>query len=73
MKFKDYGIPTALLIDFSQRIPGQATTGDRFVQWWHTADDNRAAMDPDSLAFAGNLVMKAMPALDAFVTKKKGK
>jgi len=73
LKFKDYGIPTALLIDFSQRIPGQASTGDRFEQWWHTADDNRDAMDPESLAFAGNLVMQAMPALDAFVTKKKNK
>jgi Zn-dependent M28 family amino/carboxypeptidase len=73
LKFKDYGIPTALLIDFSQRIPGQASTGDRFVQWWHTADDNRAAMDSDSLAFTGNLVMQAMPALDDFVAKKKNK
>lgn len=70
LKFKDYGIPTALLIDFSQRIPGASSTGDRFVQWWHTADDNRAAMDSGSLAFVGNLLMKAMPALDDFVTKK---
>lgn len=73
LKFKDYGIPTALLIDFSQRQPGFATTGDRFVQWWHTADDNRDNMDPEALAFFGNLLMKAMPELDAFVTKKKGK
>ncbi|MFT4514865.1 MAG: glutaminyl-peptide cyclotransferase [Planctomycetota bacterium] len=73
LNFSNYGIPTALLIDFSQRVPGQVSTGDRFVQWWHTEHDNRAAMDSDSLAFAGNLVMKAMPALDAFVTKKKGK
>ena len=72
LKFKDYGIPTALLIDFSQRQPGFATTGDRFVQWWHTADDNRDNMDPEALAFFGNLLMKAMPELDAFVTKKKG-
>ena len=72
LSFKNYGIPTALLIDFSQRIPGQPKNPD-FEQWWHTADDNRDAMDSASLAFAGNLVMQAMPALDAFVTKKKGK
>ncbi|MFT4843800.1 MAG: glutaminyl-peptide cyclotransferase [Planctomycetota bacterium] len=70
LKFKDYGIPTALLIDFSQRIPGASSTGDRFVQWWHTADDNRDAMDSGSLGFVGNLLMNAMPALDDFVTKK---
>ena len=31
------------------------------------------ATDADSLAFAGNLVMQAMPRLEAFVTKKKGR
>lgn len=72
LKFKDYGVPTALLIDFSQRIPGQPIN-DRYQQWWHTPDDNREAMDANSLAFAGNLVMKSFSDLEAFVTKKKGK
>lgn len=71
------GIPSCLLIDFARRIPaaaGQPANKDsRYEQWWHTPDDNRDAMDSDSLAFAGNLVMQAFPALEAFVTKKKGK
>lgn len=79
---KKRGIPSALLIDFLRRIPphlqglkaGQKALVDPdYQQWWHTADDNLDAMDPDSLAFTGNLVMKALPQLDAFVTKKKGK
>ena len=79
--FKNRGIPSVLLIDFSQRIPPQdlkpgqtAPPKDpRFEQWWHTPDDNLDATDADSLAFAGNLVMQAMPRLEAFVTKKKGR
>lgn len=69
------GIPSVLLIDFARRIPptaGQPANADsRYEQWWHTADDNRDAMDSDSLAFAGNLLMQALPDLEAFVTKKK--
>ncbi len=71
------GIPSVLLIDFARRIPAKAgqppNIDSRYEQWWHTADDNRDAMDSDSLAFAGNLLMQAFPALEAFVTKKKGK
>jgi len=81
--FKNRGIPSVLLIDFSQRIPpenqglsaGQQPrpADPRYEQWWHSPDDNLEAMDPASLAFAGNLVMQAFPKLEAFVTKKKGK
>ncbi|GEM_PF-1461026 len=79
--FKNRGIPSVLLIDFSQRVPppplkpGQTAPprDPRFEQWWHTPDDDLDAMDPDSLAFAGNLVMQALPRLDAFVTKKRGR
>ncbi|MCK5942694.1 MAG: M28 family peptidase [Planctomycetes bacterium] len=82
--FKNRGIPSVLLIDFSQRIPperqglrpGQQPrpADPRYEQWWHTIDDDLDAMDPDSLAFAGNLVMQAFPKLEAYVTKgKQGK
>lgn len=77
--FKNRGIPSVLLIDFSQRIgpshlnlkPGQSAPPQdpRYEQWWHTPDDDLDAMDADSLAFAGNLVMQAFPRLEAFVTK----
>ncbi|MEC8651388.1 MAG: M28 family peptidase [Planctomycetota bacterium] len=79
--FKNRGIPSVLLIDFSQRIPPQdlkpgqtpPPKDPRYEQWWHTPDDDLEAMDPDSLAFAGNLVMQALPQLEAFVTKKRGR
>jgi glutaminyl-peptide cyclotransferase len=76
------GVPCVLLIDFARRIPahlqnlepGQPAQIDpRYETWWHTQDDNRDAMDSDSLAFAGNLVMQAMPALEDFINKKKRK
>ena len=73
LNFKKYGVPAMLLIDFQERIPqhlgGQPTAGD-YEQWWHTPDDNLAAMDPVSLAIAGNLVIAALADLDAFVHKK---
>ncbi len=79
--FKNRGIPSVLLIDFSQRVPppklapGQTAPprDPRYEQWWHTPDDNLDAMDAGSLAFAGNLVMQALPRLDEFVTKKRGR
>ena len=79
---KKRGIPSVCLIDFARRVPPhlqglkagqQPQVDDRYEQWWHTADDNRDAMDSDSLAFAGNLVMQAFPSLEAFVMGKKRK
>jgi Zn-dependent M28 family amino/carboxypeptidase len=79
--FKNRGIPSVLLIDFSQRVPPQdlkpgqtpPPKDPRFEQWWHTPDDDLDAMDPDALAFAGNLVMQALPKLEKFVLPKRRK
>lgn len=79
MTFRDYGVPAVLLIDFFRRIPPQKNarpqdqqpTDPRFVPWWHTPDDNLSQVDPDALAFAGNLVLGALPELEAFVLGKK--
>ena len=64
-----------LLIDFANRMPAQpgkrANKHPDYEQWWHTPDDNLDAMDPAALAFAGNLVMQALPALDEFAHGKK--
>lgn len=68
--FTNFGVPSALLIDFSGRIPeGMKIEG--YQQWWHTADDDLPAMDKEALAFTGNLVLEALPDLEAFVLGKK--
>ena len=71
--FRNFGVPSVLLIDFERRIPGspQVAPATNFHQWWHTAEDNLDAMDPDALAFAGNLVMRAMPDLESFCLQRK--
>ena len=78
MTFRGYGVPSVLLIDFFKRIPpqpnqppNQVDKDPRFVQWWHTADDNMSQVDPDSLAFAGNLVIAALADLEAFCLARK--
>jgi Zn-dependent M28 family amino/carboxypeptidase len=69
--FTNYGVPSVLLIDFARRIPGEGqVTDDRYVQWWHTADDDLDQASPDSLAIAGNLVIAALPALEDFCLGK---
>jgi Zn-dependent M28 family amino/carboxypeptidase len=68
--FKNYGVPSVLLIDFARRMPAEPKD-PRFEQWWHTADDDLGAVDADALAFTGNLVMKALPDLEAFVLARK--
>ncbi|MBL9079156.1 MAG: M28 family peptidase [Planctomycetes bacterium] len=70
MTFSRYGVPSVLLIDFSRRIPG-SYEDPRYERWWHTADDDLAATDPEGLAFAGNLVLQAWPELEAFVLGRK--
>jgi len=79
LNFRKYGVATFLMIDFTYRVPPhlqpirpnqQPLVHADYEHWWHTPDDNFAAMDPVSLATAGNLVMAALPDLDAFVTKK---
>ena len=57
------GIPVIDLIDFVRRTPGGAND-PQYEQWWHTEKDDLPAMDPDSLAFVGNLVWHALPILE---------
>lgn len=68
--FKNYGVPSVLLIDFARRIPAEQKDA-RYEQWWHTADDDLGAVDEDALAFVGGLVMQAMPELESFVMGRK--
>lgn len=78
--FRDYGVPSVLLIDFDHRIgpdrwkemsnqPHPDPQG--YAQWWHTPEDTIDQVSPDSLAFAGNLVFEALPELEAFVLRGK--
>lgn len=84
--FRDHGVPSVLLIDFQHRVPyhlrdakdptrddpSKATPEDqRYAKWWHTPEDTLDKMSPRSLAFAGNLVMAALPDLEAFVMARK--
>ncbi len=71
--FTNFGVPSVLLIDFERRIPGrpQVNPTTDYQQWWHTSEDNLDAMDPDALAFTGNLLLQALPELEAFVLGRK--
>lgn len=70
LSFANYGVPVVNLIDFMYRVPGeQQPPGENYLQWWHTEKDNLQAMSADSLAFIGNLVMQAYPALQAYCSK----
>ena len=63
--FRDYGIPSVLLIDFYHRVPfarlkemdpkAEDRPHPEYAQWWHTPDDTIDKMSAQSLAFAGNL------------------
>lgn len=71
--FRDFGVPSVLLIDFHLRQP-EGQKHDDYERWWHTPDDDLPAMDPRALAFAGNLVLAAWPQLEDFVlTRAKAK
>jgi len=78
--FRGYGVPSVLLIDFYNRVPpermnlkpGQTPPpSDGYEQWWHTDRDTVDKMSASSLAFAGNLVMQALPDFEAFILKTK--
>lgn len=74
--FKKAGMRVIDLIDFNYRAPDtsadQSFTDPRYEQWWHTKKDNLDAMDPESLAFVGNLLWNAISLLEAkFYPKKK--
>lgn len=72
--FSAYGIPSVLLIDFQYRVPkelgGQPSPpGTDYAAWWHTPEDTIDKMSPEALAFTGNLLMQALPALEDFCRK----
>ncbi|MBZ0153184.1 MAG: M28 family peptidase [Planctomycetes bacterium] len=68
--FANFGVPSVLLIDFAGRVP-ESQKIEGYEQWWHTELDDLPAMDKQSLAFAGNLVMQALPDLQAFCLGRK--
>lgn len=69
--FSNYGVPVVNLIDFMYRVPGQSPPqGTSYLQWWHTEQDDVANMSSEALAFVGNLVMQALPALEDWCLKK---
>ncbi|MBL8723557.1 MAG: M28 family peptidase [Planctomycetes bacterium] len=70
--FRDFGVPSVLLIDFHLRQP-EGQKHDDYERWWHTPDDDLPAMDPRALAFAGNLVLAALPDLQDFVLARAAK
>jgi Zn-dependent M28 family amino/carboxypeptidase len=67
--FHNFNVPSVLLIDFHLRQPEGAQL-EGYERWWHTADDDLAATDARALAFAGNLVVAALPGLETFCTRK---
>ncbi len=78
--FIKYGVPSVLLIDFHLRVPEHLTkemggtprdNPDGYAQWWHTPEDTLDKMSPESLAYAGNLVMAAFDDLEQFVLRRK--
>lgn len=68
LPFQKKGITVIDLIDFHFRVP-KGNRDPNYEAWWHTADDNLAAMDPASLAFAGNLVWTALPLIEKKIFK----
>ena len=68
--FTNFGVPSVLLIDFDRRLP-DGRQDPNFVRWWHTADDDLDEVDTNALAIAGNLVMAALPDLEAFCLSRK--
>lgn len=62
--FQERGVKVIDLIDFAYRNPAQARHDD-YEQWWHSPADTLDKLDADSLAFAGNLLWVALPAIEA--------
>ena len=71
--FRERGVSVINLIDFHFRIPerlqkvpqGQrAALRPEYQAWWHTPEDTVERMSADSLAFFGNLVIAAIPAIE---------
>lgn len=68
LPFQKKGVTVIDLIDFHFRVPNGNRHPD-YEAWWHTANDNLQAMDPASLAFAGNLVWTALPIIEKKIFK----
>ena len=70
------GLKVIDLIDFRFRIPGDqprtlprggtepTPPQGRYTAWWHTDKDTIDQVAPDSLAFVGNLVWRALPRIE---------
>ncbi|MEY2981791.1 MAG: M28 family peptidase [Planctomycetota bacterium] len=68
--FKRKSVRVIDLIDFQYRAPIQhgpntPEDGKRYTPWWHTADDTLDKVSKDSLGFVGNLVLRALPRIEA--------
>lgn len=68
--FTNFGVPSVLLIDFERRVPG-GQEDPAYTRWWHTPADDLSQTSAESLAFAGDLVVAALPDLEAFCLGKK--
>lgn len=72
--FQRVGVPVIDLIDFKFRNPLEhgpqaPKEAARYFPWWHTKDDTFDKLSPDSLAFVGNLICTAWPAIEASCSK----
>jgi len=62
--FLDAGVAASLLIDFDYGgAPGQNA-------WWHTAEDTPDKLDPESLRVVGDVILEALPAIEAELTRR---
>ncbi len=62
--FLDAGVAATLLIDFDYGGgPGQNL-------WWHTPEDTPDKLDPRSLAVVGEVILEALPAVEAELDRR---
>jgi Zn-dependent M28 family amino/carboxypeptidase len=62
--FLDAGVAATLLIDFDY---GGAPGENRY---WHTAEDTPDKLSPESLAIVGGVILEALPAIEAELTRR---
>ncbi len=63
--FIDAGVPASLLIDYTYGTPG----GKKF---WHTPEDTLDKLSARSLEIVGNVILNALPEVEATVTWMEG-
>jgi Zn-dependent M28 family amino/carboxypeptidase len=62
--FLDAGVAATLLMDFEYGGgPGQNT-------YWHTAEDTPDKVDPQSLRVVGDVILTALPAIEAELDRR---